>query len=711
MISNIHIPKQQRKRPLNNHIDRYKFLFENSPIPIQETNVKQVASELNRLREIGITDIEEYIQNHPKFISNLFKQSDIFDINQAILQLFEAESKDDYLQNFKEVLYNPCLEFFKLVLINVFNGTNTILKEAELSTFKGKKIWVEIKATYLSFSGEEMVNYTLKDITEEKLKDQAINLINERMVKGTPQEHLNNLVLALSEAFDISHVFISSPNKELTFSKTLAFSNFNKLHSSVTYDLQKAPCLEIYEQKTSILHADHLDRLYPNNNFIKVWNGKSYLGFPLFNDKGEVIGDFSFINNKPITNLGVIQDVMGLYAAWASSELQRLEYQKAQEESEHTLNIVTNNIGDVFYAFDLDYNIIAFNQVAKVIFQEVFNTELIIGEKLVKRKLADLPRDLINDFKYIKKAFQGNVVNHYKAYKINDATKYYSTTFSPIIDNDGQVKGCVAIAKDLTELKNVEATLQQKNKTIEQQLLSLEQKNEELEKYIESNSQLENFAYIASHDLKAPIRTIVSFSQLLQRNLKNTIDDNSKEYLDFVISASKNMKQLIEDLLEYSRIDSVKLNPEIVNINDLLFMIQYELKSTIEEKKPIIILNNIPEAIAADYTKLKQVFQNLITNAIKFHKKDEFPKIEISCKDENEFWKFTVKDSGIGIKPAYFERIFVLFQKLHTNKEYEGTGLGLAICKKIIEQHQGQIWIESEVNVGTTFHFTISKNI
>ena len=122
-------------------------------------------------------------------------------------------------------------------------------------------------------------------------------------------------------------------------------------------------------------------------------------------------------------------------------------------------------------------------------------------------------------------------------------------------------------------------------------------------------------------------------------------------------------------------------------------------------------LNNIPEAIAADYTKLKQVFQNLITNAIKFHKKDEFPKIEISCKDENEFWKFTVKDSGIGIKPAYFERIFVLFQKLHTNKEYEGTGLGLAICKKIIEQHQGQIWIESEVNVGTTFHFTISKNI
>ena len=711
MISNIHISKQQRKQPFDNHLDRYRFLFENSPIPIQETNVKEVAFELNKLRQIGITDIEKYIQDHPIFMSNLFNKSDIFDINQAILQLFEAESKEEYLQKFKDILYKPCLEFFKLVLINVFNGTNTVIKEAELTTFKGKKIWVEIKATYLSFSGSEMVNYTLKDITERKFKNQAISLINERMVKGTPQEHLNNLVLALSEAFDISHVFISAPNKELTFSTTLAFSDLKKIKSPVTYDLRKAPCLEIYRQKKFIVHADHLDKIYPDNNAIKVWNGKSYLGFPLFNDKGEVIGDFSFINDKPITNLNVIQDIMELYAAWASSELQRLEYQKAQEESEHTLDVVTNNIGNVFYAFDLDYNVIAFNQVAKSIFKKAFDLDLAIGQKLIKTKFEDLPSDIINDFTYITKAFEGNIVNHSKSYDIHGETKYYSTTFSPIINKDGQVKGCVAIAKDLTELKNVEAALQQKNNTIKEQLLSLEQKNEELQKYIESNSQLENFAYIASHDLKAPIRTIVSFSQLLQRSLKNVIDEHSKEYLDFIISASLNMKQLIEDLLAYSRIDSVKLNSGEVELNDLLFMIQYELKAIIEEEKPVIILNNIPKSISADYTKLKQVFQNLITNAIKFHKKGELPRIEISCEDQNDFWKFTVKDSGIGIQPKYFERIFLLFQKLHTNKEYEGTGIGLAICKKIIEQHQGEIWIESEVNVGTTFYFTISKNL
>ena len=199
------------------------------------------------------------------FMSNLFNKSDIFDINQAILQLFEAESKEEYLQKFKDILYKPCLEFFKLVLINVFNGTNTVIKEAELTTFKGKKIWVEIKATYLSFSGSEMVNYTLKDITERKFKNQAISLINERMVKGTPQEHLNNLVLALSEAFDISHVFISAPNKELTSSTTLAFSDLKKIKSPVTYDLRKAPCLEIYRQKKFIVHADHLDKIYPDN--------------------------------------------------------------------------------------------------------------------------------------------------------------------------------------------------------------------------------------------------------------------------------------------------------------------------------------------------------------------------------------------------------------------------------------------------------------
>ena len=694
---------------IDNQINRYKFLFDNSPIPIQETNVKQVASELERLRNIGITDIETYIKENPTFVSTLYNQSDIFDVNQATLQLFEADSKEEYFEKFKEVLYEPCLEFFRLALINVFKNINVVTKEAELSTFKGTKIWVEIKATYLSFSGNEMINYTLKDITEKKFKDQAISLINKRMVKGTSQEHLNNLVLALSEVFDITHAFIASPNKELTFNTTLAFTALKEVHPSVTYNLTKAPCLKIYQTKKPVIYTDHVDKIYPNNNAIKIWNGKSYLGFPLFDDKGEVIGNFSFINNKAITNLNLVQEIMGLYATWASSEFQRLKYQKAQEESEYTLNLVANNIGDIFYAFDLEYNVIAFNKHAKVALKSAYQLDLAIGKKLLKARFEDLPTSAKDDVRHIQRALKGEIVQQYKAFNINGVTKHFLTTLSPIKDSNDKVKGCVIIAKDLTELKTAEETLMQKNLTIEQQLLSLEQKNNELEKYIESNSQLENFAYIASHDLKAPIRTIVSFSQLLQRSLRNNMSESTQEYLNFIISASINMKQLIEDLLEYSRIDNVKINPEIVETNDLLFMIQHELSSIIEEKNPIIELKNIPDRIKADYTKIKQVFQNLITNAIKFHKKGEPPKIEISCEEEHDFWKFSIKDSGIGINPEYFERIFVLFQKLHTNKEYNGTGLGLAICKKVIEQHKGQIWLESEVNIGTTFHFTISK--
>lgn len=239
--------------------------------------------------------------------------------------------------------------------------------------------------------------------------------------------------------------------------------------------------------------------------------------------------------------------------------------------------------------------------------------------------------------------------------------------------------------------------------------VALNEKNEVLEKYITANLQLENFAYFASHDLQTPLRSIVSFTQLLNRSLKGNISKTEQEYMDFIIASSKNMRNLVNDLLSYSRVNTTSITLEDVCIESMLNQLCLELTTIIEEKNAVINFENISCSVIADGTKLRQVFQNLITNAVKFSNADKSPKVKISCQENETHWQFSVADNGIGIHPDFQERIFLLFKRLHNNNEYEGTGIGLAMVKKIVEQHEGKIWLESTVGEGTTFSFTVKK--
>ena len=246
---------------------------------------------------------------------------------------------------------------------------------------------------------------------------------------------------------------------------------------------------------------------------------------------------------------------------------------------------------------------------------------------------------------------------------------------------------------------------------IERQIQVLNNKNAELQKYIDSNLQLENFAYIASHDLKAPIRSVISFMQLLKRNLAGKIDDKNFRFLEIVLEASGNMQVLIDDLLTYSRINTQAVEFERFELNKMLNRLLIELNSSIEEKGGTLIMKDIPDLIIADKSRLRQVFQNLITNALKFTEKDSKPLIIISCTTNNSEYVFKVKDNGIGIESDYLDKIFLMFKKLHSENKYQGTGIGLSICKKVVDQHNGNIWVESEIGKGSTFYFTISRTL
>ncbi len=223
-----------------------------------------------------------------------------------------------------------------------------------------------------------------------------------------------------------------------------------------------------------------------------------------------------------------------------------------------------------------------------------------------------------------------------------------------------------------------------------------------------SNRQLEQFAYIASHDLQEPLRVISGFMDLLSEKYKTQLDEKAGTYISYVVDAAKRMSQLITDLLKYSRVERGDREVQPVDLNKCAQIAEANLQASTQEAGAIITCDTLPK-VQGNEMQLVQLFQNLLGNAIKFRRKEIPPQIHIGCHSDNSFWFLSVQDNGIGIAPEHHRRIFLIFQRLHGKKEYPGTGIGLALCEKIVEQHGGRIWVQSDVGKGSTFHFTLPK--
>jgi light-regulated signal transduction histidine kinase (bacteriophytochrome) len=221
-----------------------------------------------------------------------------------------------------------------------------------------------------------------------------------------------------------------------------------------------------------------------------------------------------------------------------------------------------------------------------------------------------------------------------------------------------------------------------------------------------ANRDLEQFAYVASHDLQEPLRMISSYTQLLERKYKDQLDQDANDYIHFVVDGAIRMQKLLINLLDFSRVTTRSKPFEQVDTKTIAGQAISNLQQLIRENTALITNDDLP-VIQADEMQILQVFQNLIENAIKFKKKTELLKIHITCTKQHEMYQFSVADNGIGIEMQYHDRVFIVFQRLHSAKDYPGTGIGLSICKRIIERHGGTIWFESTVNEGTTFYFTI----
>jgi PAS domain S-box-containing protein len=275
--------------------------------------------------------------------------------------------------------------------------------------------------------------------------------------------------------------------------------------------------------------------------------------------------------------------------------------------------------------------------------------------------------------------------------EIDGIVRTYLTTKGPYRDADQKTIGTIGIARDITERKNSELQLV---KTVG-----------ELKR---SNDELQQFAYVASHDLQEPLRMVASYTQLLGKRYKGRLDSDADEFIAFAVDGCNRMQRLIQDLLAYSRAGTTGKVLREISGEDALKDALTNLRATIEQSGAVVTHDSLP-AVTTDGMQLTQVFQNLVGNAIKY-RSAAVPHVHISAvKNRGKEWIFAVQDNGLGIDPRYFERIFILFQRLHGRDEFEGTGIGLAICKKLVEQLGGRIWVESLLGKGSTFYFVLPE--
>lgn len=537
----------------------------------------------------------------------------------------------------------------------------------------GEKFPIWVSSVIFSEEGNEQKTFTIiHDISELKKREEELRTAERNM-----RVILNNT----NELF-------------IVLDKDLNIINFNKVTEEKSRKLLGVP----FEKGRSIFDSADPQRLpYLKQLYADVLNGairQNIVEIPSTSEHPKIIVEIRYAPLKE--NGEIIGVIINVHDITEAKEKEAILLQT--NERFHYVAKATN---DAIWDWDIKKDeVLRVGDGLKNIFG--YEIEEAAHEKnfwIDRIHPADL-QNMLEKRKYI--LFQTKELYWEDEYRFRRANGTYAYVFDKgyiIRDKEGNPERMIGATQDVTQRKESESLLLELNNR-------LKKRADEL---INSNVELERFAYVASHDLQEPLRMVTSFLQLFRKRYEGKIDETADQYIHFAVDGAERMKTLIMDLLEYSRVGSSAEVFQETDTGELLATLKDVFYKTCEETGAVIHIGKMP-VVKANKTQLFQLFQNLVSNALKYHG-NQAPEISMSFEENEDEYIFAVKDNGIGIDASFHEKIFVIFQRLHSRTEYSGTGIGLAICKKIVERHGGKIWVSSEPGKGSTFFFSISKRI
>lgn len=573
----------------------------------------------------------------------------------------------------EEIIGTKLREFKSKSMVSINNDIVDELKnrgviefDGDIQGINGNKRYYSINSCVISQEGQGKVQSFLRDVTKRKeMEKKLLKRENKAQKRLSEIEAIYNsapIGLCVLDC-DLRYVRINksmaamngfSPEEHIGKSIYEIVPDLSQQAEDIAREIfQTGKALSIEIKGTTPAHGDNV------RTWMEGW-------YPIKDSSHNIVG----IN----------------VAAQDITEIKKAH--EALKKSEEKLRLTIEGVGAILWFWNIEKDVVEWGGNYKHIFGR---------ETIPKMGYKDLLSFIHpDDLEKVETAFQ-KTLQYGEDFKVetraifkDKSVRWFNVMGKAVYYPEGKFKEMIGIALDITNNKIVQLELQ-----------------ETLQKLKRSNAELEQFAYVASHDLQEPLRMITSFLQLLKLRYESQLDSDANEFIHFAIDGATRMQEMINDLLTYSRIGRKSGDFKEVNLNNILQQIIFEYKLLIQEKNAVISYGKLP-VIHADYTQMIQLFQNLISNSIKYNDQP-CPTIHISAKKQNNDWIFKIADNGIGIDPKQGDWIFKVFQRLHSPDEYEGTGIGLAIVKRIVERHGGRIWYESQPGEGSNFYFNIPE--
>jgi len=645
-----------------------KFLsFSFSPIISEEGSIDKLSVIVENTTEIN-NEVEHQLRNVIEnsamaiFLAN--PTGDILDMNKMACEMF------DFSPN----------EFKKLGRGGIFLQDGKVKKflkiraeknelKAELTGIKksGEHFPCEVHSVlFRNHRGELRSSTSILDISDEKEQEQRA--VNNRKAFESLFHHNPDAVYA----FDLKGKFIRVNKSSVVMTEMPEEEQLDKSFFPFIDERDLPKVLEHSKKAAQGEVQRYITRFTGNKGSKKVLD---VTNFPIY------------VNDEITGVYGIAKDIT-----------KQVKAEKTLREERNMLKAIIDNIPDYIFVKDLEHRSILANKKFSRKFLNVKSEKEALGLTPLDYFEETKAREIIEDNDRVMKSGESVINREDVVINKDGSQETVLLTKVPLTDKDGNTTGLVGIARNITALKENKLELERLNAELEVRARELSV----------TNKELEQFAYIASHDLQEPLRMITGFLDRLKQKYEDKLDEKALQYIEIAHDGALRMRQLILDLLEFSRAGRLENKPEEIDLNELLEEILDLQQESIREKEAKIIFSDLP-VIIAERMPLRQSLTNLISNALKYQASGVIPEVKIEVQKEDMHWLFKISDNGIGIEEEFHERIFEIFKRLHNRQQYSGTGLGLAICKKIVENMGGKIWVESEPGKGSTFCFTISK--